>query len=67
MFTIDTVVDQSVQVAKQFGSLIQDKNIKAEYEKLVDAQAEFARSSYKTSLSLAETFVKNFDSFKLVK
>lgn len=67
MFSIDTVVDQSVTAAKQFGSLIKDPALKSEYEKLVEAQAQFAKSTYKTSLSIAEQFVKNLDAYKLVK
>lgn len=67
MFTIDTVVDQSVRNAKQFSTLIQDKNTRAEYEKLIDAQAEYVKTSFKTVTELTATFVKNFDAYKLVK
>jgi hypothetical protein len=67
MFTIDTVVDQSVRNAKQLSTLIQDKPTREEYEKLVDAQAEFFKTSFKTVTELTSTFVKNFDAYKLVK
>jgi hypothetical protein len=71
MFTIDTVVDQSVKTAKQFTSYIQDKDIQKNVNSLVDTQATFAKEVYKTNLELATLVkdsltasVKNFDATK---
>ncbi len=60
MFTFDSFID-SVQLAKkQFvGTFVSDAKFKEELNKLVDAQTEFAKGQVKTTLSIAEAFVKN--------
>ena len=60
MFTTDTIID-SVQNAKKtfVNTFVTDSAFKAELIKLVDAQTEFAKGQVKTSLSIAEAFVKN--------
>jgi hypothetical protein len=60
MFTLDFVID-SVQNAKKtlVNTFVQDDKFKAELNKLVDAQTEFAKGQVKTTLSIAESFVKN--------
>jgi hypothetical protein len=63
MFTIDTVVDQAVKTAKQGLSYVQDKNVKAEFEALVDAQASYTKTVYNTNLELAKVFTENFGKF----
>ena len=63
MFTIDTVVDQSVKSVKQALSYVQDKNIRSEFESLVDAQASFAKTTFNTSVELAKLATENFGKF----
>ena len=60
MFTLDFAID-SVQNAKKtfVNTFVQDEKFKAELVKLVDAQTEFAKGQVKTTLSIAEAFVKN--------
>ena len=60
MFTLDFIID-SVQNAKKqvVNTFITDDKFKAELVKLVDAQTEFAKGQVKTTLSIAEAFVKN--------
>lgn len=71
MFTIDTVVDQSVKTAKQITSYIQDKDIQKNVNSLVETQATFAKDMYNTNVELAKLVkesvtasVKNFDANK---
>ncbi len=60
MFTLDFAID-SVQNAKKtfVNTFVTDDKFKAELIKLVDAQTEFAKGQVKTTLSIAEAFVKN--------
>jgi len=60
MFTFDFAID-SVQNAKKtfVETFVKDKKFQAELVKLVDAQTEFAKGSVKSSLAIAEAFVKN--------
>jgi hypothetical protein len=60
MFTLDFAID-SVQTAKKtfVETFVKDDKFKAELIKLVDAQTEFAKGQVKTTLSIAEAFVKN--------
>ena len=60
MFTIDAAVDTAVKTAKQAISYVQDKEIKKEFEALVDAQASYAKTVYNTNLELSKVFVANF-------
>ena len=60
MFTIDTVVDTAVKNAKQGLSYVQDKNVKKEFEALVDAQAAYAKTVYNTNLELSKMVVEQF-------
>ena len=63
MFTIDTVVDQSVKTVKQGLSYVQDKSVKAEFEALVDAQAAYTKTVYNTGLELAKLATVGFGKF----
>ena len=60
MFTFDYIID-SVQNAKKtfVNTFVADEKFKAELVKLVDAQTEFAKGQVKTTLTIAEAFVKN--------
>jgi hypothetical protein len=66
MFTFDSIIDTVTSAQKSFvETYVADKKIQAEVLKLVDAQAKFAKTTYKNGLELAETAVKNFnDSIK---
>jgi hypothetical protein len=60
MFTLDFVIDSVQNAKKQFvNTFVTDAKFKAELTKLVDAQTEFAKGQVKTTLSIAEAFVKN--------
>lgn len=63
MFTIDTVVDQSVKTAKQITSYIQNTDVQKNVNSLVDAQAEFAKTVYNTSADMGKYFVEQFKNF----
>jgi len=60
MFTPDFIID-SVQGAKKtfVTTFITNESFKKELTKLVDAQTEFAKGQVKTTLAIAEAFVKN--------
>jgi hypothetical protein len=60
MFTFDSIIDAVQNGKKQFvNTFVTDAKFKAELVKLVDAQTEFAKGQVKTTLSIAEAFVKN--------
>ena len=62
MFNFDSVIDTVSGTQKSFvETYVTDKKIQAEVVKLVEAQAKFAKTSYKNTLELAETAVKNFN------
>lgn len=53
-------IDAIQGAKKQFvNTFVTDDKFKAELVKLVDAQTEFAKGQVKTTLSIAEAFVKN--------
>ena len=60
MFNIDSIIDTVNGAQKSFvEAYIADKKVQADLVKLVDSQAKFAKTTYKTSLEFAETFTKN--------
>jgi hypothetical protein len=60
MFTPDFYIDGVQNAKKQFvNTFVTNETFKAELIKLVDAQTEFAKGQVKTTLSIAEAFVKN--------
>ena len=60
MFNTDTIIDSVQNAKKQFvNSFITNESFKKELIKLVDAQTEFAKGQVKTTISIAEAFVKN--------
>jgi len=62
MFNFDSVIDTVSGTQKSFvETYVTDKKTQAEVVKLVEAQAKFAKTSYKNTLELAETAVKNFN------
>lgn len=60
MFTTDSIIDSVQNAKKQFvNTFIANESFKKELIKLVDAQTEFAKGQVKTTISIAEAFVKN--------
>ena len=68
MFTTDYIID-SVQNAKKtfVNTFVTNESFKKELTKLVDAQTEFAKGQIKTTLQIAEAFVKNASSYAYAK
>lgn len=52
MFTLDTVVDTAVKSAKGVLAYVPDSNIRSGFETIVEAQAEFAKTIWNSSLEL---------------
>lgn len=63
MFTVDTVVDQAVKNTKQALSYVQDKNVRTEFEALVDAQAAYTKTVFNTGLELAKLVTEQAGKF----
>ena len=61
MFTQDFIIDSVQNAKKQFVNTVfaNNESFKKELIKLVDAQTEFAKGQVKTTLAIAEAFVKN--------
>lgn len=60
MFNTDTIIDNVQNAKKQIVNYtINNESFKKELIKLIDAQTEFAKGQVKTSLQIAEAFVKN--------
>jgi hypothetical protein len=60
MFTPDSIIDSIQSTKKQIvTTFVKDDKFKEELIKLIDAQAACAKSSYKSSLAIAEAFYKN--------
>lgn len=59
MFTFDTIVDQAVKNTKQMVSFVKEEGIRKEFEALVDAQADYTKTVYKTNLELAKLVAEN--------
>ena len=63
MFTPDFYIDTVQGAKKQFvNTFVTNESFKKELVKLVDAQTEFAKGQVKTTLQIAEAFVKNASS-----
>jgi len=62
MFTFDSIVDTVSGAQKQFAeTFVVDKKVQAEVVKLIEAQAKFTKTTYKTTLDTAENTVKYFN------
>jgi hypothetical protein len=66
MFTHNQFIDSIQSGKKQFvNTFVADEKFKAELIKLIDAQAQAAKTSVEASLAIAQAFVKNStDAFK---
>jgi hypothetical protein len=60
MFSFDSIIDAVQNGKKQVVStFVTDKKFQAELNKLIDAQAEFAKGQVQSTLSIAEALAKN--------
>jgi hypothetical protein len=60
MFTPDFYIEGVQNAKKQIvNTFVTNETFKKELIKLVDAQTEFAKGQVKTTLAIAEAFVKN--------
>jgi hypothetical protein len=66
MFIHNQIIDSIQSGKKQFvNTFVQDATFKAELIKLIDAQAQAAKTSVEASLAIATAFTKNAqDAFK---
>jgi len=60
MFTHNQIIDSIQSGKKQIvNTFVADDKFKAELNKLIDAQAQAAKTSVEASLAIAQAFVKN--------
>jgi hypothetical protein len=67
MFNFNSVVDQVVTASKTPLTFVEDKKIRANLETLVEAQADFAKTAYSTSIELAKQVVEHTKSIDYTK
>lgn len=68
MFTFESIVDTvNGAQTKVVETLVTDKKIQGELIKLLDAQAKFAKTSFKNTVELAEIATKNFNELMFKK
>jgi len=68
MFTAESIIDSVQNAKKQFvNTFVTNETFKKELTKLVDAQTEFAKGQVKTTLAIAEAFVKNANTYAYAK
>ena len=67
MFNFKSVVDQVATASKQPLTYVEDKAIRANLETLVEAQAEFAKTVYDTTLELSKQIVESAKSVDFTK
>jgi len=62
MFNIESIIDAVKGAQTSFvETYVTDKTTQKNLVKLLDSQASFAKTTYKNSVELAETAVKNFN------
>ena len=62
MFTFESIIDTVTGAQTKFvETYVTDKKVQSELVKLIEAQSKFAKTSYKNTLEVAETAVKNFN------
>jgi hypothetical protein len=60
MFTFESIVDTVTGAQTKFvETFVTDKSIKADVIKLINSQANFTKTTYKSSLEIAEMMAKN--------
>ena len=62
MFTFESIIYTVTGAQTKFvETYVTDKKVQSELVKLIEAQSKFAKTSYKNTLEVAETAVKNFN------
>jgi hypothetical protein len=67
MFDFKSVVDQVAQASKTPLTYVEDKAIRANLETLIEAQTEFVKTVYDTSLELSKQVVESAKSVDFTK
>jgi hypothetical protein len=67
MFNFKSVVDQVAQASKTPLTYVEDKAIRANLETLIEAQTEFVKTVYDTSLELSKQVVESAKSVDFAK
>ena len=67
MFDFKSVVDQVATASKTPLTYVEDKAIRANLETLIEAQAEFVKTVYDTSLELSKQVVESAKSVDFTK
>jgi hypothetical protein len=67
MFNFKSVVDQVAQASKTPLTYVEDKAIRANLETLIEAQTEFVKTVYDTSLELSKQVVESAKSVDFTK
>jgi len=67
MFEFKSIVDQVAQASKQPLTLVEDKAVRNSLEAVVDANAEFVKTIYETSLELSKQVVEKAKEYDYTK
>jgi len=67
MFEFKSIVDQVAQASKQPLTLVEDKAVRNSLEAVVDANAEFVKTIYETSLELSKLVVEKAKEYDYTK
>lgn len=67
MFNFKSILDQVVTASKTPLTYVEDKNIRANLETLVDSYADFTKTVYDTSLELSKQLVETTKSTDFTK
>ena len=62
-----SIVDQVAQTSKSSLAFVEDKGLRGSFETVVDAQAEFAKTLYDTSLEISKQVIESAKSFDYTK
>jgi hypothetical protein len=63
MFTVDTVVDTTVKNTKTVLAYVPNEEVRSSFETIVDAQANFTKTVYNTSLELAKQAMESMTQY----
>ena len=67
MFTVDTMVDTAVKNTKTVLAYVPNEEVRAGFESIVEAQADFTKTVYNTSLDLAKQTMETLSQFSAIK
>jgi 5,10-methenyltetrahydromethanopterin hydrogenase len=63
MFDFENVVDQTAKYSKQAFVFVQNKDFRDSLETVIDAQADFSKTMYNTSLEMAKQLIETSKNF----